>query len=208
MTGDLSEPGSILSVLDHAVRVDPDDMNRLGRGLAANAEGGAVLDIAYTTVDTPIGGLLLAATPLGLLRVAFDCEGFDSVLESLAEQISPRILRAPARLGHAARQLDDYFAGRLTRFDIPIDPGLSSGFRRHVQRYLPTIGYGHTASYAEIAREVGRPGAVRAVGSACATNPHPIVVPCHRVLRSDGSLGGYRGGLAAKTILLQLEGAR
>lgn len=208
MTGDLTRDDGVLGALDRAVRVEPDDMDRLARGLATAAADAGDLDIAYRTIDTPIGGLLLAATPTGLLRVAFDCEGFDDVLEALARQVSPRILRAPARLDQTVRQIEDYFAGQLTRFDVPVDATLSSGFRRDVQRYLPRIGYGRTASYAEVAREVGHPGAVRAVGSACASNPHPIVVPCHRVLRSDGSLGGYRGGLTAKTVLLELEGAR
>lgn len=166
-----------------------------------------LLDVAYRTVDTPVGTLLLAATDTGLLRVAYAREGFDSVLDTVATRVSPRILEAPARLDSAVRQLEEYFAGTRRSFELPLDFALSAGFRRTVQHYLPRITYGHTASYGEVAREVGNPNAVRAVGTACATNPLPVVVPCHRVLRSDGSLGGYVGGGTAKAALLELERA-
>jgi len=188
----------------------PDDTAHLvllHRRLERRADAEGVLDVAYTTLDTPVGSLLLAATPAGLVRVAYETEDHDRVLDALADRVSPRILRAPARLDAAVRQLEDYFAGRLRAFDLPLDLSLSRGFRLLVQRHLPEIGYGRTETYAEVARVVGNPGAVRAVGSACATNPLPVVVPCHRVLRTDGSLGGYVGGLAAKTALLELESA-
>ncbi|MHA6695051.1 methylated-DNA--[protein]-cysteine S-methyltransferase [Homoserinimonas sp. A520] len=180
-------------------------------GLHQRLEGLAnerdLLDVAYTTVDSPVGSLLLAATPAGLVRVAFEREDHDLVLESLAGRVSPRILKSAGRLDAAARQLDEYFAGRRTDFDLALDYRLSSGFRQLVQQYLPHIGYGHTQSYREVAEFVGNPKAVRAVGSACATNPLPVVVPCHRVLRTDGTLGGYIGGLEAKSALLSLEHA-
>ncbi|USQ78047.1 methylated-DNA--[protein]-cysteine S-methyltransferase [Ornithinimicrobium cryptoxanthini] len=185
----------------------PTDLAGLHQLLEARAEQEGLLDVAYRTVDSPLGTLLLAATTTGLVRVAFEREGFDAVLESLATTLGPRVLRAPRRLDLAATQLDDYFAGSRTTFDLPLDRALSHGFRGQVHHYLPQIAYGHTASYQEVAAGVGNSGAVRAVGSACATNPLPIVVPCHRVLRSDGSLGGYLGGTAAKTALLTLEHA-
>jgi methylated-DNA-[protein]-cysteine S-methyltransferase len=125
----------------------------------------------------------------------------------LANRVSPRVLRAPKRLDDAATEIEEYFTGRRTGFDLPLDYALSSGFRQLVQRHLPHIAYGHTQTYKDVAAIVGNPKAVRAVGSACATNPLPVVVPCHRVLRTDGTLGGYIGGLAAKTALLTLEGA-
>lgn len=181
------------------------DLTRLRDRLGAAAERDGLLDIAYRTVATPVGSLLLAATDRGLVRVAFESEDFDGVLQTLADRVSPNILRAPARLDAVAAQLDDYFAGRCRSFDVPLDFRLSSGFRQTVQQYLPHIAYGHTQSYKQVAESVGNPGAVRAVGTACATNPLPVVVPCHRVLRSDGSLGGYLGGVAAKTTLLRLE---
>lgn len=179
----------------------------LHRRLETRAEAEGVLDVAYTTTETPVGPLLLAATARGLVRVAYEREGFDAVLEALAARLSPRVLRAPQRLDEAARQLDEYFAGTRTGFELPLDHALSAGFRRVVQRHLRDIAYGRTASYQDVARCVGRPKAVRAVGTACATNPLPVVVPCHRVLRTDGGLGGYIGGLDAKTALLALERA-
>lgn len=188
----------------------PDDAQRLVRlhgRLAAAADAGGVLDIAYRTVDTPLGALLLAATEQGLVRVAYAREGHDTVLQALADRVSPRILRAPARLDAPARQLDEYFTGRRRTFEVPLDWRLSAGFRRSVLSHLREIGYGHTATYAAVAQLAGNPKAVRAVGTACATNPLPIVVPCHRVVRSDGRTGGYLGGEDAKRTLLSLEAA-
>jgi methylated-DNA-[protein]-cysteine S-methyltransferase len=178
---------------------------RLRLGQAAEAEG--LLDVAYTTVDSPVGPLLLAATPRGLVRVAYDVEGHDRVLDTLARRLSPRVLRAPQRLDAAARELEEYFGGRRQVFDLPLDRSLSTGFRQLVQRHLPEIGYGQTRTYGQVAALVGNPKAVRAVGTACATNPLPVVVPCHRVLRADGTPGGYVGGPAAKMTLLSLEAA-
>jgi len=163
--------------------------------------------VAYRTVASPIGELLLAATGKGLVRVAFASEDHEAVLARLAAEVSPRVLLAPARLDVAARELDEYFAGRRSTFDLPLDLRLAHGFRRTVLTHLPEIGYGTTASYAAVAALAGNPRAVRAVGSACATNPVPVVVPCHRVVRSDGSLGGYAGGPARKQALLAIEAA-
>jgi len=166
-----------------------------------------LIDVAYRFVDSPVGRLLVAATENGIVRVAYERENFDSVLQTLAERVSPRVLDAPARLDRAAHELDEYFARQRTAFDLPLDFALSRGFRGEVQRLLPTIAYGHTTSYAKLADATGRPRASRAVGTACATNPLPVIVPCHRVLRGDGSLGGYIGGLEAKRALLDLEAA-
>lgn len=186
-------------------RVDGPTLDRLHARLAGAAERSGLLDVAYRTIDTPVGPLLLAATDHGLVRVAFEREGFDTVLQALAARISPRVMEAPRRLDAIAAEMDQYFAGRRRAFDVPLDHALSSGFRQVVQRYLPQIAYGHTQSYKEVAELVGNPRAVRAVGTACATNPLPVVVPCHRVLRSDGTLGGYIGGLDTKKALLELE---
>lgn len=184
---------------------DEATLRRLHDRLTEAAEPTGVLDVAYRTIDSPVGTLLLAATPAGLVRVAFDIEGHDVVLARLAESVSPRILRAPDRLDDVARQLDEYFAKRRTTFDVTVDLSLARGFRRHVVEHLREIGYGRRASYAEVAAAVGSPRAVRAVGSACAHNPLPVVIPCHRVVRSDGTSGQYIGGPEAKTALLQLE---
>jgi methylated-DNA-[protein]-cysteine S-methyltransferase len=185
--------------------VSPDHVRDLHHRLAADAQSAGLLDVAYRTVDSPIGGLLLAATEVGLVRVAFATEGYEAVLQKLADRVSPRILDAPARLDSAARELDEYFAGGRRSFDLPLDWRLSSGFRAIVLHHLPEIHYGETASYGVVAQRTGNPKAVRAVGSACATNPLPVVVPCHRVVRSDGSMGGYLGGIEAKRALLELE---
>jgi methylated-DNA-[protein]-cysteine S-methyltransferase len=186
---------------------DPGTLSRLRHrlGLAAEAEG--LLDVAYTTIDSPLGTLLLAATPKGLVRVAYDVEDHDRVLFTLSQRISPRVLRAPRRLDAAARELDEYFSRQRQVFDLPLDLSLSTGFRQLVQRHLPEIGYGQTRTYQQVAELVGNPRAVRAVGTACATNPLPVVVPCHRVLRADGTPGGYVAGPGAKKALLSLEAA-
>jgi methylated-DNA-[protein]-cysteine S-methyltransferase len=182
-------------------------LSRLHHRLAQDADTADVLDVAYRTVDTPVGTLLLAATTAGLVRVAYDVEGHDAVLAGLADRISPRVLRAPARLDSAARQIDEYFAKRRTVFEMPVDLRLAEGFRRNVIEHLRDIGYGRRESYAAVAAAIGHPRAVRAVGTACAHNPLPVVIPCHRVVRSDGSTGQYVGGPLAKSTLLDLEAA-
>ena len=160
----------------------------LHQKLEQAATAADLVDVAYRVIDSPLGKLLLAATPAGLVRVAFANENHDLVLEQLAAKLSPRVLRAPRQLDPAARELDEYFEGTRRAFDLPLDLSLSKGFRQLVQQHLPEIGYGQTRSYKEMAEMVGSPQAVRAVGTACATNPLPVVVPCHRVLRTDGSL--------------------
>lgn len=180
---------------------------RLHARLAAEAARDGILDVAYRVADTPVGSLLLAATEQGLIRVAYPGQGHEAALEQLAQAVSPRILAAPARLDAVARQLEEYFAGERRVFELPLDLRLSAGFRRLVLSHLPRIPYGHTESYAQVATAAGSPRAVRAAGTACATNPLPIVVPCHRVVRSDGSVGRYAGGAQAKRTLLALEAA-
>jgi methylated-DNA-[protein]-cysteine S-methyltransferase len=204
---DITDGMPDIAALLAAASPEPGALEHLHHTLEEATDRQGLLDVAYTAIDTPVGSLLLAATEKGLVRVAYDSEGHDSVLDTLAAKLSPRILRAPKRLDDAARQIEEYFAGSRTSFDLVLDLSLSSGFRQAVQRYLPRIGYGQTQTYSQVAQLVGNPQAVRAVGSACATNPLPVVVPCHRVLRADGTLGGYIGGLAAKTTLLSLERA-
>lgn len=182
-----------------------DHLERLHAGLVGRAADAGLLDIAYRTVDSPLGRLLLAGTDVGVVRVAFASEGHDEVLADLSARLSPRVLEAPRRLDAAATAVEAYLAGRSRRVDVPVDLRLLGGYRREVVEALPAIGYGRTATYAELAERTGRPRAVRAVGSACANNPVPLVLPCHRVVRSDGSEGGYRGGAEAKHLLLSLE---
>jgi methylated-DNA-[protein]-cysteine S-methyltransferase len=181
------------------------DFGRLRARLAEQADRDGLLDVAYRIMDSPVGPLLLAATPAGLVRVAFERENHEDVLVELSEAISPRILRSPRGVDDIARQLDEYFAGRRRVFEVPVDLRLSKGFRRVVLEHLREIPFGVTESYTVVARAAGNPGAVRAAGSACATNPIPLVVPCHRVVRSDGTFGQYRGGTEAKHMLLTME---
>lgn len=184
---------------------DGQTMSRLHARLEQAAEADRSLDVAYRTIDTPVGTLLLAATTVGVVRVAYDIEGHDAVLSRLADDVSPRILRSPPRLEAVVRQIDEYFTKRRTTFDVPVDLRLANGFRRDVVEHLRDIGYGRRESYATVAAAIGHPRAVRAVGTACAHNPLPVVVPCHRVVRSDGSTGQYVGGVLAKSALLELE---
>ncbi|MEJ7584016.1 MAG: methylated-DNA--[protein]-cysteine S-methyltransferase [Acidimicrobiales bacterium] len=181
------------------------EAEQLHSRLAARADQEGLLDVAYRLVDSPLGPLLLAATETGLVRVAFAREDHDAVLTHLARVISPRILHSGRRTDDAARQIEAYFAGRRREFAVSVDLRLVRGFRRAVIAQVSTIGYGSTATYASVARAAGSPAAVRAVGSACSHNPVPVVVPCHRVVRSDGSIGGYRGGGDAKAALLAME---
>jgi methylated-DNA-[protein]-cysteine S-methyltransferase len=202
MTDDSSRQLGLFAALPE---VDEEAGERLHERLAAAAAAAGILDVAYRTLDTPVGELLLAATERGLVRVAYPSEGHQATLERLAREVSPRVLRAPARLDRAARELEEYFARRRSTFDLPLDLRLAHGFRRTVLSHLPEIGYGRTASYAAVAALAGNPKAVRAVGTACATNPLPVIVPCHRVVRSDGSIGRYVGGADVKQALLTLE---
>lgn len=183
----------------------PDRLADLRRDLARRADRAGLLDLAHRTVDGPIGSCLVVVGPAGLLRVAFEVEDHESVLADLADAVSPRILADDRRTDQVARELDEYFAGSRRDFEVPVDLSLSRGFRRTVLDELRNVGYGSTVSYAALAESAGNPKAVRAVGSACASNPVPIVVPCHRVVRSDGSTGAYRGGPEAKVALLAME---
>jgi methylated-DNA-[protein]-cysteine S-methyltransferase len=176
---------------------------RLGDAAAAEQ----LVDVAVTTLDSPVGNLLLAATERGLVRVAYTDHdgGADAVLEDLSTRISPRVLERRSALDQALRELDGYFAGSLQAFDLALDLRLAQGFRRRVVDSLRGIPYGRTSTYAAVAAEAGSPRAVRAVGTACALNPLPLVVPCHRVVRSDGTPGQYAGGAEVKRRLLALE---
>ncbi len=180
---------------------------QLKERLAEAAASEGLLDVAYTTADSPFGPLLLAATRRGVVRIGMPTQDVDVLLEELSARVSPRVLEAPARLEETRRELDLYFEGRLRDFDLPLDWRLSRDFRRRALRAVARIPYGETRSYAQVAERAGNERAVRAAGSACGSNPIPIVVPCHRVLRTGGALGGYGGGLAMKEALLKLEGA-
>ena len=168
-------------------------------------EAGEMVDIAYTTIDSPLGELIIAATPKGLLRIGFENE--TGVLDDLAERVSPRILEYPARLERIRHELGEYFAGHRDRFEVPLDWGLIEGFRRRVLTVTAQIPYGGVATYQDVARRAGQPRGARAAGQALGGNPIPVIIPCHRVVRSGGGMGGYGGGTDRKEFLLRLEGA-
>jgi methylated-DNA-[protein]-cysteine S-methyltransferase len=177
------------------------------QGFRARALAEGLVDVAYALMDSPLGTLFLAATDQGLVRVAFDYEQEDDLAVELT-RLSPRVLKAPKRLDAVRQQLDEYLSGARHDFDLPVDMGLvATDFRRRVLAATARIPFGQVSTYSEMATEAGNPLAVRAAGSALGSNPVPIVVPCHRVLRSDGTLGGYTGGLDKKEFLLGLEGA-
>jgi len=161
-------------------------------------------EVAYRTIETPIGELLLAATPIGLIRVLFENSEWDRALSELRRRVGP-VTHDPDALEEAVTQYQEYFAGKRKEFTIPLDMQLITGFRRKALEHLREVPYGVVESYAEVAEAAGSPRASRAVGSACANNPLPIVIPCHRVLRADGSIGGYGGGLGIKERLLDME---
>jgi methylated-DNA-[protein]-cysteine S-methyltransferase len=175
--------------------------------IAERAAAEGLLDVAYAIVDSPLGPLVAAATPRGLVRLAYTGSRSESeVLEDLAARVSPRILEAPGRLDQARRELDEYFEGERKGFDLPLDWSLTRGFTGKVLRQTARIAFGKTSTYAEVASRAGSPRAVRAAGNALGANPLPVVVPCHRVLRTGGALGGYTGGIERKEFLLRLEG--
>jgi methylated-DNA-[protein]-cysteine S-methyltransferase len=177
------------------------------RAFVDRADREGLIDVAYATVDAPIGELLVAGTRHGLVKVAFEEMPHDKVLLELSEDVSPRLLEAPARLDPIRRQLDEYFEGRRTEFDLPLDWSLSHGFGQRVLRHTALIAYGDVSTYKTVAAAAGSPRGARAAGNALGANPMPIVVPCHRVLHSGGGLGGYGGGVDRKEFLLRLEGS-
>lgn len=184
-------------------RTDPRD----AAAAAARFAAGATPDVRYAVLDTPAGHVIAATTVRGLVRLAYEDwnGGVDAVVEVLAERLSPRILEQPAALDHVARELDEYFAGDRRAFDLPIDWSLVTPFGRRVLRATARIPYGDVATYADVAAGAGSPGGSRAAGNALGANPIPIVIPCHRVVRSGGALGGYTGGLERKELLLGVE---
>ena len=184
----------------------PLDLRRFRESLSRRAADEGLLDVAYGVHDSPLGRLTVMVTPRGLVRLSYPAEGVEAQLEELAERVSPRILEAPERTDAVRRQLDDYFSGRRTSFETPIDWRLVRGFAGNVLRATARIPFGEVSTYRDVAAKAGSPRAYRAAGNALGSNPVPIVVPCHRVLHAGGGLGGYTGGLDRKRYLLQLEG--
>jgi methylated-DNA-[protein]-cysteine S-methyltransferase len=200
----MNDIGQIERLLRAGVPAAPDAAARAARRFADAAADAA--DVAYTVADSPLGPLALAVTRRGLVRVAYLDDSLDAILEELAVKVSPRVLEAPRRLDEPRRQLDEYFAGRRRVFELSIDWSLEHGFTERVLRATAAIPPGQVASYGEVATRAGSSRAVRAAGNALGSNSKPIVVPCHRVVRTGGALGGYTGGVERKRFLLGLEG--
>jgi methylated-DNA-[protein]-cysteine S-methyltransferase len=201
-----------ITPLERALRASADapaeGWERLRRDLAAEAERAGLLDVAFERHDTPLGTIVVGATRDGVVRIGLPSEREEDVLQHLADGVSPRVLHGSRDALRIARaQLDEYFARDRRSFEVPLDWRLARGFRRAVLEAAEQIPYGRTATYRDVATSAGSPNAVRAAGTALATNPLPIVVPCHRVVRTGGGLGQYRGGSAAKAALLALEAA-
>jgi methylated-DNA-[protein]-cysteine S-methyltransferase len=205
VTYETTEPDELV----RGLRSGPGAGHGIGDPAAALSERAAaegLLEVAYAWVDSPLGPLLTAATSRGLALLAYDDRSEEELLDRLASRLSPRILRAPARLDDVRRELDDYFAGRRRTFDVPVDWRLTVGFTQRVLRRTAAIPRGQTLTYGEVAAAAGSPAGSRAAGNALGANPIPIVVPCHRVVRSGGLIGGYTGGPDRKRFLLRLEG--
>jgi methylated-DNA-[protein]-cysteine S-methyltransferase len=189
------------------------DLDRAVQGVLARAERDGLVDVAYAPVDSPFGRLLIARTARGVVQLALPSHrgaeiSEDEVLERLARKVSPRVLEAPKRLDEERRELDQYFEGKRERFDVPVDWALTPpGFRSRALHAVARIPYGRTRTYAQIAKQAGNERAFRAAGTACGTNPVPLIVPCHRVVQSGGGIGNYGGGPEMKQALLDLEGA-
>lgn len=177
----------------------------LMRKLSERFDEEGLVDVAYAQVDSPLGPLTVAASERGLLLVAYPERPLDEVLARLAREVSPRVLEAPARLDPVRREIDHYFEGKLRRFAVPIDWELTGGFGRKVLQSTAQIPYGEVRTYGQVAESAGSARAVRAAGNGLGSNPMPVVVPCHRVVRTGGGLGGYTGGLERKEALLAIE---
>lgn len=178
----------------------------LDRQLRSRASRAGLVDVTFGIAESPIGELLIAATGQGVCRIAFDADP-ERQLHDLAGLFGPRVLAGSEPLEAVVAQLNEYFAGQRESFELELDLTPVAPFHREVLAVLADVPYGTVTTYGALATEAGRPRAARAVGSAMNRNPIPIVLPCHRVVGSDGSLTGYAGGLSRKQALLALEGA-
>jgi methylated-DNA-[protein]-cysteine S-methyltransferase len=179
--------------------------SRIDTAFRDRAAAEALLDVAYDLTDSPIGPLLVAATERGVCEIAFDPDP-EQEIDRLARLHGVRVLRSPRPVEEARRELDEYFEGRRQEFDLPVDLTGLPAFQQTVLAELQRVPYGQVDTYGGLAARIGKPKAARAVGGALNRNPVPIVVPCHRIVGSSGSLVGYAGGLERKELLLSLEG--
>jgi methylated-DNA-[protein]-cysteine S-methyltransferase len=198
---------AIESALQRAGSNHAGELAGLNERLLARADREGLIDVAYATMDSPYGELLVAATNRGVVKLSLPAYTQESALEEVSAGISPRILEIPKRLDPVRRELDAYFEGKLTKFDSKVDWSLSRGFTGKVLHAVARIPYGKTLSYGQVAERAGNPRAFRAAGTACSANPVPLIVPCHRVVQAGGKPGNYGGGPEMKLSLLEMEGA-
>jgi methylated-DNA-[protein]-cysteine S-methyltransferase len=185
----------------------PFDASRASAILAQRAVQEGLVDVAYGSLDSPLGRLIVAVTPRGVVRISYEGETEEHILDELASGVSPRVLRAPERTDAVRRELEAYFARKRKSFDLRIDWSLVRGFTLGVLKATASVPYGHVATYGDMAASAGSPRAARAAGNALHINPVPIVVPCHRIVPASGGIGKYGGGEERKAFLLSLEGA-
>jgi len=201
------DTGGLERALRQAALADGVAAGKAAAGFAERADREGLVEVAYSTLDTPLGTMLLAETDRGLVRVGLPREAFEDVLTELADRVSPRLLERPARVDRARRELDQYFAGERRRFDLTLDWRLITGpFRCNVLEAISRVPFGEAITYGEAAARAGSPRAHRAAGNALGSNPIPVVIPCHRVVRAGGAIGGYGGGPEMKRFLLRHEG--
>ncbi|MEO8092519.1 MAG: methylated-DNA--[protein]-cysteine S-methyltransferase [bacterium] len=192
---------------DQAPRAAEPEAERAAARLAERADEAGLVEVAYDTVDTPVGRMLVATTPRGLVRLELPGQSFEQVLEDLAARVSPRLLELARRTDDVRRQLDEYFAGSRREFDLPLDWRLVRGeFARRLLGNMTRVPYGEAITYTQAAAQAGSPRGSRAAGNALGSNPIPVIVPCHRVVRTGGAIGGYGGGPETKRFLLRHEG--
>lgn len=173
--------------------------------LLARAKREGLADVGYSVVDSPLGPLWIAVGPRGVAAISYGAEPNTADFGRLLRSYGPGIVPDPRRTAPVARELDQYFAGRRKAFDLDVDLDALTPFQRRILRATARVPYGDLVTYRTVARRAGNAAASRAAGGALSANPVPIVVPCHRVVASDGSLGGYAGGLEAKRRLLAIE---
>jgi methylated-DNA-[protein]-cysteine S-methyltransferase len=191
--------------LTRALRAPAPQGRAAARRFADRAAAEHEADFAYTTFASPLGELLLVASRRGLAQMHYLDDPLEQALETLARKRSPRIVESAGALDRWRRELDEYFSGARHRFEAQLDWEALTSFQRAVLRATVAIPYGATSTYTGVATAAGNPRAQRAAGNALGANPLAIVIPCHRVLRSGGAVGGYTGGLHRKHYLLELE---
>lgn len=181
------------------------DLSDLRERLVSRARREGLAAVGYRVVESPLGPLWVGVGPRGVVAITYGGEPDPRDLGRIVATYGPGIVPDPRRVDPVARELEEYFAKKRSSFDVAVDLTGMTPFQQRVLRATARVRYGDLVTYGTVARRAGNAKASRAVGGAVRSNPIPIVVPCHRVVASDGTLGGYSGGLDAKRRLLKLE---